>query len=54
MEPIGYSYYDIDRLVKEYNGQRSEPTEKHGSVRAAKWQDQKGPNPLMLMGLDRS
>jgi len=40
--------------VKEYNGQRSEPTEKHGSVRAAKWQDQKGPNPLMLMGLDRS
>lgn len=54
MEWNSHTYYEINRLLREQGVQRTQPAPRHGSAGARKWKDQMGPNPLMMMGLDRS
>ncbi|WP_156958903.1 hypothetical protein [Labrenzia sp. DG1229] len=54
MEWTNNSYHEIDRMMREYGARKPQAVPRHGSAQARKWADQKGPNPLMLMGLDRS
>ncbi|CTQ60086.1 hypothetical protein LA5095_03916 [Roseibium album] len=54
MEWINNSYHEIGRMMREYGSRQPQAVPCHASAQARKWADQKGYNPLMMMGLDRS
>jgi|GEM_PF-2385018 len=55
MDTFAFSAYEIDRILHEYGKKNEHGTSRSGSKKhKGKWSDQRGVNPLMLMGLDRS
>ncbi|MBG6173536.1 hypothetical protein IWQ55_000892 [Labrenzia sp. EL_208] len=54
MEWINNSYHEIGRMMREYGSRQPQAVPCHASAQARKWANQKGYNPLMMMGLDRS
>ncbi|WP_157738910.1 MULTISPECIES: hypothetical protein [Stappiaceae] len=55
MELGNRHYFEVDTLLQKYGAPRSNWTPRlRQGKQGAKWQDQKGPNPLVLKGLDRS
>ncbi|MEM9631990.1 MAG: hypothetical protein AAGA50_11740 [Pseudomonadota bacterium] len=54
MEFNNRSYYEMNHLLREYGAPKTSWSSRIGLKRSRKWKDQKGPNPLMMMGLDRS
>lgn len=46
--------YQTYRLLQEYGAPKTGWSSKAGHHGRHKWRDQQGPNPLMMMGLDRS
>lgn len=55
MDTYAYSAYEIDRILHEFGMKKGQGAPRSGSRRQkGKWSGQKGVNPLMLMGLDRS
>ena len=46
--------YQTHRLLQEYGAPKTGWSSRTGHHGRHKWRDQQGPNPLMMMGLDRS
>lgn len=54
MEYNNRSYYEMSRLLREYGAPVTSSSTRTDLKKNRKWLDQRGPNPLMMMGLDRS
>ena len=54
MEFNNRTYYEMNHLLREYGAPKSSWTSRLGFGNSRKWKDHKGPNPLMMQGLDRS